>query len=207
MKMNPKLIFPVAKADQTIISIDPGDSVSGITIIKRGVIAASGNLDNPKMMKFIKDHTAGIRSEEVVAIIEDIRPYAAKLTMQIIETCKYIGELRYRLNEANIASEWPPRSVIKKWVFDNFAAVCIPRIEAKILYQDGRNVKLGKKGLRTKDGELRKPSFHYVDDRIVIAAMKEHWNIETPKPGKTNKYKISAHGWQALAAGTHYLSV
>lgn len=195
------------KLDKTIISIDPGDVVSGVTIIKMGCISVSGNLVNPEMMKFIKNNTTGIPNDQIVAVIEDIRPYAAKLTMQIIETCKYIGELRYRLNEANIASEWPPRSVIKKWIFDSFPAICIPRIEAKILYQDGRNVKLGKKGLRTKDGELRKPSFHYVDDRIVIAAMKEHWNIETPKPGKTNKYKISAHGWQALAAGTHYLSV
>jgi hypothetical protein len=195
------------KLDKTIISIDPGDVVSGVTIIKMGCISVSGNLVNPEMMKFIKNNTTGIPNDQIVAVIEDIRPYAAKLTMQIIETCKYIGELRYRLNEANIASEWPPRSVIKKWIFDSFPAICIPRIEAKILYQDGRNVKLGKKGLRTKDGELRKPSFHYVDDRIVIAAMKERWDIETPKPGKTNRYKISAHGWQALAVGTYYLSI
>jgi hypothetical protein len=205
--MSQKLPFPVAKSDKTIIAIDPGDVVSGVTIIKMGCISVSSNLDNPGMMKFIKTHTAGIPNDEIVAVIEDIRPYASKLTMQIIDTCKYIGELRYRLDEANIASEWPPRSAIKKWVFDSFPTVCIPRIEAKILYQDGRNIKQGKKGLRTKDGELRKPSFHYVDDRIVVAAMKEHWGIETPKPGKTNKYKISAHGWQALAAGTHYLTV
>lgn len=195
------------KLDKTIISIDPGDVISGITILKMGRIAVSGNLENAKVMNFIEDHTKGVPIDEIVAVIEDIRPYAAKLTMQIIDTCKYIGELRYRLNGANIASEWFPRSVIKKWVFDSFPVVCTPRIEAKMLYQDGRNIKQGKKGLRTKEGELRKPSFHYVDDRIVIAAMKERWDIETPKPGKTNKYKISAHGWQALAVGTYYISI
>lgn len=203
--MHQKLPFTTPKVDKTIISIDPGDAISGITILKKGSIWVSSNLDNSHVMNFIGKHTADTPYNEIVAVIEDIRPYAAKLTMQVIDTCKYIGELRYRLNETNIPSEWFPRSTIKKWVFDSFPGVCTPRIEAKMIYQDSRNIKLGKKGLRTKEGELRKPSFHYVDDRIVIAAMKERWSIETPKPGKTNKYRISAHGWQALAVGTYYL--
>lgn len=193
--MKQKRLFPTPKSDQTIISVDPGDKLSGITVIKQGQITISDNLDNQAVMKFIKNQTAGIPLDEITAIIEDIRPYAARLTMQIIETCKYIGELRYRLNEANIASEWVPRSLVKKWVFDTFPVVCDYRIR----------VKIDKKGLKSKDGKPRMPSFHFVDDRIVVAAMKECWSIETPKPGKKNKYKISAHGWQALAVGTYYL--
>ena len=48
---------------------------------------------------------------------------------------------------------------------------------------------------------MREPSFNYVDDRIVSAAMKELFNIKTPKPGKKTEHGLlrNSHAWQALS--------
>ena len=47
---------------------------------------------------------------------------------------------------------------------------------------------------------MREPSFNYVDDRIVCAAMKELFSIEQ-KPGFKNSYGLTkdSHAWQALS--------
>lgn len=132
----------------------------------------------------------------MTVLVEDIRPYGLKLSPQIIETCKFLGELRYRLSRAKINVQWIARNTVKKWVFDTFPEVCIPRIQAKI----------AKKGAKNRDGGDRQPSFVWVDDRIVIAAMKECWGIETPKPGRTNRYGLKAHAWQSLCLGAYFLA-
>ena len=70
----------------------------------------------------------------------------------------------------------------------------------------GSNLKKELKGLINADGEMRKPSFNWVDDSIVKAALKSIYNIPTPKPGKPNLYGITkdSHGWQALAVCSFY---
>jgi hypothetical protein len=91
-------------------------------------------------------------------------------------------------------------------VFDTHGELCVERINKKIVALDDYGERKDRKRYRNKDGELRKASFHYVDDRIVIAAMKKHWNIPTPKPGKSNALGFSSHSWQALAVGSYYLA-
>jgi len=163
--------------------------------LRGGEIVLAENALNDRVFTIING--ANIQKKgQVTVLVEDIRPYGLKLSPQIIETCKYLGELRYRLKRAKIACEWIPRNTVKKWVFDAFPEVCLPRIQAKIV----------KKGAKNRNGGDRQPSFIWVDDRIVIAAMKVAWNIETPKPGKTNRYGIKAHAWQALGMGAYSLA-
>jgi hypothetical protein len=178
-----------------LVCVDPGESVSGLVILRNGEIVLAENALHDRLFTVILS-TNIQKSAHITVLVEDIKPYGLKLSPQIIETCKFLGELRYRLQTAKINVQWVARNTVKKWVFDAFPEVCIPRIQAKI----------AKKGAKNKDGGYRQPSFIWVDDRIVIAAMKECWNIETPKPGKTNRYGIKAHAWQALSLGAYYLS-
>jgi len=105
---------------------------------------------------------------------------------------------------------------VRKWVFDAFPDVCMPAIDKRIAYLDeygkrkNEELRVGGKKQKyrryiTKSGELRKASFHYVDDRIIIAAMKKLWNIPEPKPFKSNIYGLKEDSWQALALASYYL--
>jgi len=179
--------------NEILVCVDPGESVSGVVILRNGEIVLSENALHDRLFTIING-TNIQKSGQMTVLVEDIRPYGLKLSPQIIETCKFLGELRYRLQRAKIDVQWIARNSVKKWVFDAFPGVCIPRIQAKI----------AKKGAKNRNGEDRQPSFVWMDDRIIIAAMKECWKIETPKPGKTNRYGIKAHAWQALALGTYF---
>ena len=64
--------------------------------------------------------------------------------------------------------------------------------------------KVKKSNNKRKDGSDRKPSFVYVDDRIVKKAMELHWGI-TVRNGIKQKNGINGHAWQALGAVTYYL--
>jgi hypothetical protein len=132
----------------------------------------------------------------VHVLIEDVRPYGVRLSQDLLDTTKWIGVLEYRLESLNIAYTLIPRSTVKKWVFDTYPEISIPRIEKEIICRNHKR----------KDGEYCKPSAKYINDRMVIAAMKEHWKIETPKPGKTNRFGISKHAWQALAIASMALT-
>jgi hypothetical protein len=143
----------------------------------------------------------------IMLVIEDIRPFSSKLTMQTIGTCKFIGEVSYRAKNApGVILEYVTRYDVKSWVINYFPEVAIPKLEKKIADKDRRLQAQGKRGLRNKDGTLRKPSFRDVDDRIVQAAMVSKWDITDTGPGKRNKYGLSKHSWQALAAGCCFLS-
>jgi hypothetical protein len=73
--------------------------------------------------------------------------------------------------------------------------VCLPIIEKKIL----------KKGFITAaTGEPRKPSFVFVDDKIVTDCMKHLYKIPLPKSGKGYQYGLQTHSWQALAVATYF---
>ena len=174
------------------IGIDPGSGDSGYVVIIDGHISSAGNKDT----NFIINLTKAWPREDVEVVIEDMRPYNGQLSPQTLEACKNIGEMRYRLKTARIACAFIPRSEVKKYVFDHFPGVCGKRIAEKI----------AKKGFVNKDGGPRKPSYIFVDDRVVVAAMKERWGIETPKPGKRNSLGISTHSWQALAVASAFLA-
>lgn len=187
-----------------IFSIDVGSEVSGVTHISldKGIEYVA-ILDNSLIIDKVRNI---MLNRKIIVIIEDIRPFKMGMAMQTIETAKFIGELKYRLkNELQVDFELYPRFDVKRFVFDNFKDLCLERIGKKIAYLDDIGQRSGRKRYRKKTGELYKATLHYVDDRIVIAAMKEYWGIETPKPGKSNKFGLKSHSWQALALGTMYL--
>ena len=190
---------------KAIFSIDVGSEVSGVALIslENGIEYASV-LDNHLIIDKI---TNIMLNRKIIVVIEDIRPFKMGMAMQTIETAKFIGELKYRLkSELQVEFELFPRFDVKRFVFDRFQDLCLERIGKKIAYLDDIGERSGRKRYRKKTGELYKATMHYVDDRIVIAAMKEYWGIETPKPGKSNKYGLKSHSWQALALGTFYLA-
>lgn len=189
-----------------IISIDPGNALSGLLILDNHAIALAENVNNVVLFDLILLNL--LPSTDVV--IEDVKPYSVPLRQQTIDTCKFLGELEYRLKSNRIAYSAISRSEVKTWVFNRFPEICIPAIDKKIerkglfacdvltrrlvrVYADGR------------PWSPRKASHNYVDDRVIISCMKKCWEIETPKPGKRNRLGVSKHSWQALALATLYL--
>ena len=188
-----------------ILSIDVGPLKSGVSIISNELIHSAYNLENDDLFRLIEKYKS---VPDLIVCIEDIRAYSCHLSMQVVDTCKFIGELTYRLRkEYCVDYVLITRVDVKKWIFDTNKKLCSDRIIKKLEYLDVYNTSKGLRGKRRKDGKLIEPSFNYVDDRIVIAAIKKLWNISTPKPGKSNEYGLSAHSWQALAVGSYYLKV
>jgi hypothetical protein len=186
-----------------VVSIDVGTEVCGISYLLMDGTIQGVVIENSSV---IYEITKFWQKNGGIVCIEDIRPYQGKLSLQVIETCKFIGELIYRLkNEVGCEYRLITRSEVRKWVFDAFPDVCVGLIDKKIAYLDDYGERKGKKRYRNKDGSLRKASFQYVDDRIVISAMKRLWNIANPKPFKKNKEGFASHSWQALAVGSYYL--
>lgn len=181
-----------------VLGVDPGSAQSGLCLIENGRVLYASNEDNARVFDVI----GGFSGATVV--IEDVYPYSVRLSVQVIQTCKFIGELSFRLQEAGYKVHFTPRNTIKKWVFDAFPEICLPRIRYRIEYLHKLKTGKGLKGMIKKDGEFMKPSFVYVDDRIIIASMKELLKIPTPKPGKPNIYGLKSHSWQALAVAAHY---
>jgi hypothetical protein len=184
--------------EKIIWGIDPGSSTCGIVRLNSGLIGNCLECEPEKVYNQILRLSDG---SQFIVVIEDIFPYSMRLTPAVIDTCKLIGELTYRFNTCfQVGSvHLVARNSVKKWIFDTCPDVCNLRIAKKILDKHNRNLKQGKKGLIKLDGEMRQPSFHWVDDRIVIAALKSIYNIPTPKPGKPNIFGLKDHSWQALS--------
>jgi len=194
-----------------VISVDPGEKKSGLAIIMLNTEYPSKSeligfvIDNALVSDKITEYYV---KYNCAVIVEDIVPYNLKMSKEVIATCKFIGELNYRLKDGVATPiEYFPRGKVKKWIFEAFPGLSVDRIGKKIAYLDDYGAKNGKKRYLTKDGRLKKPSFHWVDDRVTIAAMKELWNIPTPKPGKRNIYGFSSHAWSALAVGSCYIGL
>lgn len=170
-----------------IIGIDPGETC-GMVILDDGQITSVFNIMSEKVWTNIQFF---LLNQTVTVVIEDIRPYSLRLTPQVIETCKWIGEAVFRLKSgSNAIVKLIVRNEVKKWCFDTFPEVCVPFIEKKIL----------KKGFIHKEtGAPRKPSFVFVDDKIVTECMKVRYKIPKPKSGYGYQFGLKEHSWQALA--------
>lgn len=177
--------------NQRIIGVDPGSEGCGMVVLDNGYIKAAFNVTNEN---FYTKITHFLLHPNCVVVIEDIRPYSVRLTMQVIDTSKWIGECLYRLkNEANANVVLITRSEVKKWCFDTFPEVCIPEI----------NKTIQKKGfVVAATGEQRKASFVFVNDKIVTECMKVLYKIPLPKSGKGYMYGLIKHSWQALAVAS-----
>lgn len=180
---------------EILLGIDPGSSNSGIILVEDGVLVKGDNLTNEEVFTLIDKYSLFDSAARLFVVYEDIRPYTSRFNMETINTCKVIGRLEYVLKVQRVPCKAITRNEVKSFVFNKYNSLVVPDIEKKIL----------KKGRTRKDGGQLKPSFQYVDDRIVCRAMKEHWGLPTPKPGKSNKLGIKTHAWQALGAITCYL--
>ncbi len=179
---------------QRIIGIDPGSESCGMVVLDGGRITGAWNLTNSQFWGKVTNY---LINPSCVVVIEDIRPYSLRLTPQVIDTCKFIGEAVFRLKSWSGATvRLITRNEVKKWVFDTFPEVCIPGIEKKIL----------KKGFVNREtGQPRKPSFIFVDDKLVMESMKVLYKIPMPVRGYGYQHGLKDHSWQALATATTYL--
>ena len=180
--------------EKRIIGIDPGSEESGMVVLDDSTIIGAFNLRNEYC--FYDKVTNFSIHPNLTVVIEDLKPYSLRLTPQVISTAKFIGECLYRLkNEAGMNVTLVSRNEVKKWVFDTFPEVCLPIIEKAI----------GKKGYITRStGEPRKPSFVFVNDKIVTESMKVLYKIPLPKSGKGYQHGLQSHSWQALGLASFF---
>ena len=178
-----------------IIGIDPGKTC-GIVILDRGQITSVFNIISEQIYEKVSSY---IVHESCTVVVEDIRPYSLRLTPQVIDTCKFIGELNFRLKTwSGLTVEYVARNQVKKWCFDTFPEVAVPIIQKKI----------EKKGFRNKEtGEWRKPSFIWVDDKVVTECMKVLYKIPMPKSGHGYQYGLREHSWQALGLSSYWAAL
>lgn len=179
----------------TVVAIDPGPVVSGMVVLRYGQIVKAANLENDGILfNIMLELDTKI---PLLVLIEDVGAYGTRLSGDLVQTCKWLGKLEYWLKSRNIAYTLIFRSTVKKWVYDSYPEISIPRVEQAIIARDHRR----------KDGAYCKPSAKYVNDSIVEAAMRHAWAIEKPKPGKSNRYGITEHSYQALALACCYLDM
>jgi len=174
------------------LSIDVGSSQSGIVVVNSLKIAFAANLENSDILKRIV--VEKLKDPLLFVLIEDIKPYSVKLTQQTIDTCKFIGQLCYFLKLRKIKYELITRHKVKKWIYDSYPDIVIGLVMKKIEYRNKTN----------KDGKNRRPSYIYVDDRIIAVVMRSIWGIASGS-GKRNSYGLSSHSWQALSIATYFL--
>jgi len=192
-----------------IIGIDPGSSSCGMVVLDDGKITAVFNIMFDQFWSNIANY---MLHPNCVIVLEDIRPYSMRLSPQIIDTCKFIGEALYRLRiECGANVVLVVRSEVKKWVFDQFPNAWEARIQKKMmkkvflacLMATGEEIHVYENGEKYKP---RKPSFVWVDDKIVTEAMKILYEIPMPPPGSGYKYGLKDDAWQALAVASLYYS-
>lgn len=116
-----------------------------------------------------------------------------------------ISQIEWRLGTIPCKIELIPRWQVKQWVYIQFKAIVAPLIQKKIDYSHERK----KKQYEAKGWAEKKKStesFVWVDDRIIIAAMRKHWSIPlTKRVGSTTMYNLREHSWQALALVSYFL--
>jgi hypothetical protein len=179
---------------ERIIGIDPSNQECGIVVLDNGQIIRAFNV---KTELFYSKVTEFLIHRNFVVVFEDLRPYTTRLTQQVIDTAKFIGEAVYRLKcEVGAKIDLIPRNEVKKWCFDAFPHVCLPIIDKTIERKDYRN----------KDGVFRKASFVYCNDSVIQKCMMEKYKIPLPKAGKGYQHGLKSHNWQALATATCFLA-
>jgi hypothetical protein len=188
-----------------IIGIDPGSEESGMVVLD-GCNIVAFNLTN--VVQLYDKITNYSICNDLTIVIEDIKPYSLRLTPQVIDTCKFIGELVYRLRiDAGLNVVMISRYEVKKWCFDTFPGVCLPIIDSKIEKKMFDACDLKTRELIRVDcngRSKRKASFVFVDDKVVTECMKHKYKIPLPKAGKGYQFGLQTHSWQALAVASFF---
>jgi hypothetical protein len=183
--------------------IDPGSAICGVVCLLDRQIHLAFETTPDRVFEDIIEKS-GANSFDIV--IEDIRGFAGKMSNNVIDTCKLIGELNYRFraHPSTRQIHYIPRSTVKKWFFDNYFTLLEKQVGANMTAINAQKQRLGKKGLITNAGVMRLPSFNYVNDRAIVAALRQ---IEGIPAGKKNIYGLRDHSWQALAVAKAYLEI
>jgi hypothetical protein len=186
-----------------VVGIDPGSDIVGMVVLTDMRIEQAFNLEIAAFWGKIEALT---RYSELTVVIEDLAPYSLRLTPQVIDTAKFIGEAVFRLKQySNVKVVLIPRSKVKMWVWENFLDLVRPLIDSKIdkklfpacKIDDRTEIRVDDRGK-----PARKGSFIYVDDKIVKAAMVHLYQIPKPPPGAGYIHGIKDHAWQALACAS-----
>jgi len=126
----------------------------------------------------------------------------------VVDTCKVIGELTYRLRNAGMNVQLISRYEVKKWIFDTFPDVCLPIIDRRNTMKLFECCDINTREILYLDNKgrgQRKASFVSVNDKVVTESMKHLYKIPLPKSGQGYRYGLQSHSWQALAVALCYL--
>lgn len=193
--------------NKRIIAIDPGNENSGIVILDGLSIIGAYNLSNDLLYSKIAAYSI---HKDLTIVVEDIKPYSLKLTPQVIDTCKFIGELNYRLKIAiGLNVVYVPRADVRRWIYNTFSDVCGLLIDVKIekkMYDACSLETRQEIRINARGGNKRKGSFIYIDDKMVMESMKDLYQLKKPAPGKGYLYGLKDHSFQALALGRYYMT-
>jgi len=190
------------------IGIDPGSEVSGLALFHGKKIIEGRNVPNKDVVGVVLEwrRIISMRAEPCTVVIEDIVAYGGRVRTQTLQTCKWMGELCYRLGlQPDVKQVLVARSTVKAWIFDACPDIVLPRLVKVMEATHKRSLKVGKKGLKRADGTMRKPSFQFITDNIIEVALKSLLNIPVPKPGKPQIYGLKTHSWQACGVAAHFL--
>ena len=183
-----------------LVGIDAGSKQSGVLVMEMAecgyTIKEALNLDNEAVIDKIQAFVG------VHVVVEDIAPYTGQLSPYLIQTIKYLGELEYRLKAAGISYNLLPRSAVKEWCYNQYKEIVEPLIGLKMTKRANKD---GGSALYKKNGELKRPSFVWMDDKIIVACMREEWSVPAIS-SRRQKYGLKDHSWQALALLTTYIN-
>ena len=99
-----------------LLGIDVGNVVSGVVALLDGKIDFVKTVDNRQVFDVVRGYMGKYDSVEVV--VEDIKPFAGNLSQQAIDTCKFIGQLTWRLDEIEAKYTLMNRAAVRKWVYE-----------------------------------------------------------------------------------------
>ena len=172
-----------------IIGIDAGSTKSGVAIVTCGQVERGMVISNRDVCKLVADK----KYSSYKIVIEDLRAYSTRLSQDLINTAKFLGQLEYILTKRKSDFLLVERVKIKKMVYDKY-----PKSEKDV------REKIIQRGKVNSRGEYRKPSMIYVCDRVVANAMRYFWELPSGQ-GKRNKVGLASHSWQALALCSYLL--
>lgn len=180
-------------SSERIIGIDPGSSMSGLCVLDSGRVISAFNLKNADLWDKL---TTFLIHPSVSVALEVITPNRKPLDGYVVSTIEFIGEAKFRIRMAcgeNLRCV--ARYEVKKWVFDSFQHVALPLIEGKIdkkMFDACELLTRCEIRVTAKGKAAPKPTFVYVDDKIVSAVMKSVMDGVKIKG-------LSSHSVQAMA--------
>jgi hypothetical protein len=163
------------------------------------------NIANEKVFDFI--YKESLLCQKFLVVVEDLMMYNLKTGGDsFIKTAKFLGQIEWRLKDVDIKFNLIPRWEIKQWIFLQYRTIVEPMILDNMRRSTDRKKKKAEDAGIVFKARNASPTFVYVNDRCVIAAMRKRWGIEPCKGGRSKPlYNLKDHGWQALGLASYFL--